>query len=459
MDIWDTLGAGARTANSFFGDPFDPGNYNDTGFGTERSLVQQLINKGDEDMTAQEIIASQTDEKLGDDSGDVSNPEKQGFFQALLQALPGALGAAVARDPGQALIQVLQMRQNEEIQKERMKEERRQNEIRKNLEERGLVLREREASATERLADRRLDFDQHTQALIDERDRLRIEAQDKKTANDFLLANRELDVKVALALSNEANQMAITKANMAGNMAIARFRAVANANLQTNLQNMRSQADKEAWMRDSIRTLTWAGAGDPNAVLNAQNITNKMVTQGMDALTDEESMIVERAKNMNFNHDATRRALSDVAQAAAAAAMKPRYKYDDLGQQVSLPDRTPEEVQQFVKTQVEAYWNGMGVTDTFWMGENAETNLNMKYQSNFEKTKAYISELDPAEAWNMVQWSVQSGWITQEQANSLGLKKPNSPGGAGTGNSGGGGGAYENSFPPYPKTMQNSMKY
>jgi hypothetical protein len=396
------------------------------------SKVQKIIKSiGPEEeksfsATVEDIVAEETSAKLDEKADDVQNVEKQGFFNKMLKNLPGAVGVLIAKDPGKALIQVLQSRTDYLVEQERQdmrtEEQKRldaREEKRLALEEKKLKEQERHAKQTETFNDMLLDMRERVATMEEGGRNLRAENE---------LAYRTLDSERRLleGLSGQANRRTIAQMQIEGSAKVAAFNASATANLKTTLANMASDAEREQWARDAKWTLTMAGGGDrEEAGRDAENLVNKMLVGGMDSLTEGEMALIESAKAVELDNDAMRKEMMLVGRQAVTAAMKPRWQTDpDTGEQSRLPGLSQAETDQIAAQAVNSFAVSMGVESPVHFGPNPTMTVEEQQAKHLETLKIAVGGMTPDAAWSSIQDAVTDGYVTQEQADSLGYSDP-----------------------------------
>jgi hypothetical protein len=238
---------------------------------------------------------------------------------------------------------------------------------------------------------------------------------------DLKFRELKLTADVNNAIDNRANDILITKMNNVANAQRDRWKSTFEGNLKVKLANMRTEAERDQWRLDGKQVLMAAG-GQPKQSEYLLSIIE--ATGSTEDLSPEDQALIQRAFNMKITNDETRRDMSAVAKAAAKQAREQRYTLDEMGERVPLPERSEEEVRQFVQSSVSAYAAGMGVEVPFYMGDGPETQVVMTQEQNFNVLKASIEQMDPAQAWKAANLSVSQNFITKEMFDSLGLQDP-----------------------------------
>jgi len=379
----------------------------------EESMVQRLLSDDEEDApTVGSIMTGKTEKELGDDTGDVPNIQKQGFFQGMLGNLPGALGVLISKDPGKALQQVLESRQNYIVEQERRAE--REKERAETKEYRGKVLgfeKEKQARKEEEF-DTTQTFEEfaskraHELAVLTQKD-----AQGMSV--DLLdLQNRQLSVKVITFIKSEANANARAKFTAGAAMEREIVRGTNQIGYATTMSNLKTNADRETLARQMQRTMMFAGA----SVTQAKGIESKL-RAGVD-LDSEERAIYDKSMTMNFDEDSGQKALYSLAQFIAEEHMKIRT--DPMGK--ALPGRSMDEIGQLITNGTNEFADAMGIPRLFVSSEtpqegvarlqvNAEQQLRLHYEE--------LKKTDPEQANTDLTQGVLDGYITQEQADTM----------------------------------------
>jgi hypothetical protein len=440
MGFFGTIGKGFSAAKGaiddvgdFFDDPFgltsatqsEIGKVKDkfgitAGQKTVESITDKIVDfKEDATTTAVDIA---TGEKEEEETDDIPEPQKAGFFQNMLKNLPGALGVMVAKDPGQALLQVLRTREQAELEKERQKESRRQAMKREGYTEKQIDQKERELDIAEagQAHEKEMDFKElgfrQQQAWVDAQIKFREEeGRMDRTNIDDETRRLQLQQDLYKHIDSEANDKWIAELNANASMAQQRFASTANASLQIHLQNMRSSDQKQKWLVDAKYALTLA-SGDARA---AENIAVKMYTMGTEALTKEEMAVVEKAKTQKLTDDDIRKSIADVGIRAFQEYRKPQR--DLLGQE--LPGKTAEEAAAHANEAINFYAEKLGVqTTSFWAQgqDSAAAKVTTKQSENFEKMKTLLKNIPTEQHEQWLRKSLDRGLLTEEQAKLLG---------------------------------------
>lgn len=391
-------------------------------------LIYNTAGQNESLVTGNDEADAEAAADAGEAKDSVPMGAKQEWLAGLMRGLPSAIAVAISKDPGKALISVMQSRQDYEVEQERRQEREGKEKTRVQEKKESTELEKRRIDEAERAAQAQESFNQ-----IMLKDKLALERELEEgrmeRAHDTIeIRKLETSNRMAIALASDANSMSIAKINTANNLAMTKFQSTLRANTQLEIQRMRDSGEIEKWRRDGALTLTMAGEGDPLAAQNGRSIMAKIEKSGQDALTPEEMQLVERARNLKpQTNDETRKQLLLVAKKATEEGMKTQYVVDAKGDRVPVAGKQGAELVAFVRDGVQAYMASVGVEGAFHLPGGDPTQDKATMQGEWvENFKGVINNgLEPAEAYKIGLSAVENGFMTKEQFDSLGLVDPN----------------------------------
>lgn len=378
----------------------------------EESLVQRLLEEDKDATTATDIVTEKNDKELGDDTGDVPNIQKQGFFQGVLGNLPGALGVLISKDPGKALQQVLESRQAYIVEQERRAE--REKVAAETKEYRGKILKfeeGKERRAAEQFKEelsykresdqRKLDFEE-----------MKFKAEHGVSVDVLELRQAELGVKIDQFYQSEANAKARAEFTAGAAMDREVVRGTNQIGYVTASSNLRTAAEKEMLDLQTKRTMMYAGA----TTTQAGGIVSKL-RAGVD-LDTEERAIFDKAMTMNFDDDSGLKAMYSIGEFIAKEHGKVRVDY--TGQPV---EPTPVgEILTHVTDGMNMWMEAVGSAQRFVSTETPEEKVTRTQERTLNIFRLHYIELmktDPEQAEVDLQQAVIDGHITQQMADAL----------------------------------------